>query len=230
MATSLGVEVRELGLATARDRGLKDARIRAFAEAGARDVFEIRRVYGGTPAAEVLRDTDLVLEMDGVLFTALDQIEQIAEGNEVSLTLLREGEELEVSVLPVALEARGVDRVVQWAGMILHAPHVEVQAQGGVAPEGIYGSWLWFGSPTARYGFRPTRRVVQIDDQPTPDLEAFLEAVRGHEHGQAVRVKTIALDGSVRVQTLKQDLHYWPTQLFELDANGWRRVPFDGQE
>jgi S1-C subfamily serine protease len=112
--------------------------------------------------------------------------------------------------------------------MIVHAPHVEVQAQGGVAPEGVYGSWLWFGSPTAKYGFRPTRRVVQIDDVPTPNLDAFLEAIREQRDRQSVRVKTIALDGSVRVQTLKLDLEYWPTQLFEIGTDGWVRVPFEG--
>jgi len=69
---------------------------------------------------------------------------------------------------------------------------------------------------------------VQVDDIPTPDLDAFIAAVRGMNDRQAVRVKTVGLDGSVRVQTLKLDLTYWPTWLFEAGATGWQRTSVDG--
>jgi S1-C subfamily serine protease len=103
---SLGVEVWGLGLAVARDRGLADARIRAFAAAEARDVYEIRRVYGGTPASDTLRDTDLILEIDGELLTRMEQLHEPEAGTGVILTILRDGEEHTVEVEPVALDGQ----------------------------------------------------------------------------------------------------------------------------
>ena len=220
---TLGVEVRSLRLADARDRGLSDERVGEYVARGVRDVQQVFVVHGGTPAAEVLRDTDVLIEVDGQLLTDMRALEALQGRQAVEVVYLRDGEEHRADVQLQALPGDGVDRVLQWAGLILHAPHYGVQAQGGRAPYGVYASWLWYGTPAARYGFRPTRHVVQVDDTPTPDLDAFIEAVRGMRDRQAVRVKTVGLDGSVRVQSLKLDLTYWPTWLFEAGDGGWER-------
>jgi S1-C subfamily serine protease len=225
---TLGAEVRSLRLADARDRGLSDERVRAFVARGVREVLQVLVVHGGTPASEVLRDTDVLIELDGELLTDLKALESLHDRDRVEVVYLRDGREHRAEVDLQGLTGGGVDRVLQWAGLILHAPHYGVQAQGGRPPYGVYASWLWYGTPAARYGFRPTRHVVQIDDVPTPDLDTLIDAIRGMEDRQAVRVKTVGLDGSVRVQSLKLDLTYWPTWLFESDGSGWTRTVIDG--
>ena len=96
-------------------------------------------------------------------------------------------------------------------------------AQRGIEANGVYVAWLWYGSPASRYGIRPTRRIIAIDGQPTPDLDAFLNAVNGRADRSPVRLEMEALDGARRVHTLKLDDRFWPTQVLELKAGEWTR-------
>jgi S1-C subfamily serine protease len=127
----------------------------------------------------------------------------------------------------VAASGQGIDRALIWAGALLHEPHPEVAFQRGRPAEGVYVSWYWYGSPAYRYGLRATRRIVAIDDVPTPDLDAFMAAVAELGHGEPVRIKTKGLDDQPQVLTLKADLHYWPTREFRLAETGWEVVAAD---
>jgi hypothetical protein len=64
---------------------------------------------------------------------------------------------------------------------------------------------------------------MEVDSQPTPDLDSFLAAVAGKATGDSVRIQTVALDNQVHVHTLKVDKHYWPTNEFTLVDGHWRR-------
>ena len=222
---TLGVEVVPLGVERARDRGLSDARIRALLDHDdkAREVFEVLRIHGRAPAREHLRPTDLLLTVNGEPLTDARQLEALQQRPSVTLTVLRDAQEVTVEVETYAVSGRGVDRVVSWAGLILHEPHFEVQAQSGIEPTGLYIAWLWYGSPAQRYGLRPTRRIVEVDGVATPTLDAFLAAVATKQNREPVRLTLETDDGAVLVQTLKLDLDFWPTQILALDQAVWTR-------
>ncbi len=86
-----------------------------------------------------------------------------------------------------------------------------MSAQRGILPEGVFVAYFSYGSPATRYGLVAGRRIVEVDGRPTPDLDSFIAAVRGRPDRSAVRLKTVAWNGTVDVVTLKLDLHYWPT-------------------
>ena len=109
--------------------------------------------------------------------TSPTELEVLQQKEKLVFTVLRDEQELTVEVPTLELPGRGVDRVVSWAGLVLHEPHDDVSAQQGTEARGVYIAWLWFGTPAARYGIRPTRRIVKVDDIDTPDLDAFLAAV-----------------------------------------------------
>ena len=119
------------------------------------------------------------------------------------------------------LNGRDIDRVLIWAGATLQAPHRAMAAQRGINPEGVFVAFFYYGSPAGR-------RITEVDGQPTPDLDAFIKAVRGKPDRSSVRLKTISWNGQVDVITLKLDNHYWPA--YELDRQsdgGWTRTPID---
>ena len=223
---SVGAEFTSLSMADARERGLSEDRAQELFEADSRrrKVLEVARLTGGTPAFELLRDRDILLEADGIPVTRLSQIELLSRREKVQLLVLRDAKEELIELPTVPLSGQGVDRVVSWAGAVLHEPHSDVAAQKAIVADGLYVAWVWYGSPASRYQLRPTRRIVAVDGKPTPNLEAFLAAIEGQEDRQAIQMKTVALDGQERVETMKLDLRYWPSQVFERANGHWNRT------
>jgi S1-C subfamily serine protease len=137
--------------------------------------------------------------------------------------LFREGREVMAKVPTVALDGIGIDRVVLWAGALVQAPHRELAAQRGLDLGGVYVSYFNFGSPASRSGLFAGRRIVAVDGQPTPDLDLFVAAIRGLDHGASVRLNTVSWNNVPEVITLKLDNNYWPSYELRRDNYDWRR-------
>jgi S1-C subfamily serine protease len=128
-----------------------------------------------------------------------------------------------VTVQTAALSGNDVERLISWAGATLQAPHRAISAQRGIAPQGVYVAYFAFGSPATRYGLQPGRRIVEIDGQPTPDLDAFVRMIAGRADRSSLRIKTVGWNGAPEVKTLKLDRHYWPAYELRRTADGWTR-------
>lgn len=222
----LGAELSLVRMADARELGLPQDRADVLEahDPDRKQVLAVSRLYGGFPAAELLKGGDLVLSANGEPVTRFLELERAAQGPSVTLEVVRDGAVVEVQVDTLPASGQGVDRMVVWGGALLHEPHAEVAYQRGRPAEGVYVSWYWYGSPAYRYGLRATRRIVAVDDVPTPDLDSFLAAVADQGHGEAVRLQTKGLDDVIQVLTLKADLHYWPMRELRLGEQGWEAV------
>jgi len=220
-----GVEWRPIPLADARERGLSDARVSAYIRHDPEhlEVLEAVRVSGEGPAAERVQRTDLLILANGEPVSRLKDVATWSEQDQVSLTLLRDGEEVQVALPLQAQSGQGVRRIVSWAGLILHDPHPEVAAQQGVQADGAYVAWYWYGSPAARDGIRPTRRVTAIDGEPIADLDAFLEAVQARGANGPMVLTLEDLDGIEDVRAIEPDPAYWPLEVVTWADGRWTR-------
>jgi S1-C subfamily serine protease len=99
-------------------------------------------------------------------------------------------------------------------------------AQRGIATDGVYVAYFNYGSPATRYGLWAGRRVVEVNEVATPNLQAFVDAVKDIKHRESVRLKTVTWNGTAEVITLKLDNHYWPAYELRRKDNGWRRTDF----
>jgi S1-C subfamily serine protease len=223
---ALGAELHPIPLADARARGLSDAAAARIVDADGHrlQLLAVGRLTAGTDAARVLQQGDLLLAIDGEPAPSLDAVERAAQAERVQLEVLRDGEELRLALATAPLDGTATDRFLSWAGALLHEPHRALAAQKGVSREGVYVAWFWYGSPGNRYGLRATHRIVAVDGTPTPDLDAFLAAVGGRRDRQAVRLRTLDVEGIADVVTLKLDLEYWPTVEFRRGRDGWERL------
>lgn len=224
---SLEVEFEAVPVAVARKLGLTDAWIRRIEahDGPHRQVLSIARVVAGSPAAEVLREGDLLLAVDGKVVNRFREVERATRGGAVTLTLLRDGREETLQVATTPLGGHDIDRLLLWAGAVLHAPHRAMSAQRGIPPEGVFVAYFAYGSPATRYELFAGRRIVEVDGRTTPDLDAFISAVRGRPDRSSVRLRTITWNGSVEVITLKLDEHYWPAYELVRGPAGWVRHP-----
>ena len=191
-----------------------------------RRALSITRLVADTPAAKSLKNGDMVLAIDGNVVTSYRALEKAVQKPEVVVTIWRNGDVQDVSIQTAALSGRGIDRAISWAGALLQDPHRAMAAQRGIATDGVYVAYFSYGSPATRYGLWAGRRVVEVNDTPTPNLQAFIDVAKGIQNRESVRVKTVTWNGTAEVITLKLDNHYWPAYEIRRDENGWRRVDF----
>jgi S1-C subfamily serine protease len=227
---TLDAELATLTLTEARRLGLSPEWAATLEKSNpeGRQVLSVVRITGGAPSAGVLRQGDLLLAVEGKPVTRFRDVERaVSDRTEVAVTVWRGQDEQLLIVPTTALDGREVERIVQWAGAILHEPHRAMSAQRGVVPQGVYVAYFSYGSPATRYRLAPGRRIVEVDGQPTPDLDAFLKVVAGRPDRSSLRVRTLSWNNVPEVITLKLDRHYWPTSEVVRTPFGWERRSLD---
>ena len=189
-----------------------------------RRALSITRLVSGTGASELLKNGDMVLAIDGDVVTSFRELEHAVQKPEVTVTIWRNGEALEIPIRTAALDGKGIDRAISWAGALIQDPHRAMAAQRGVSTDGVYIAYFSYGSPATRYGLWAGRRVVEVNETPTPNLQAFIDAVKDIDHRESVRLKTMTWNETPEVITLKLDNQYWPAYEIRRTNEGWRRT------
>jgi len=222
---SLEVEVMQMPLSVARNFGLPDewaSSIEAH-DPERRQVLVVARTVAGTPAAESLRNGDLILGIDGKPVTRFRELEQATSTELVEVTVLRDKQVVTTQVATVQLSGAGTRRGVYWGGALLQEPYRDMAAQRNIELRGTYVAFFAWGSPASRYGLGPGMRIVEVDGQPVPDLDAFLELVKDKKDRDSVRLTTVSWNGNVSVLTLKIDDVYWPAYEISYQDDQWQR-------
>jgi len=217
-------------LANAREIGLPDRWTTRLAQhtPARRQVLTVTRLVGGSPAAKLLQQGDLLLAIDGAVVTHFREVEAaVADKDLVHVTVWRGQGEQTLEVPTAELPGTDVERLVEWAGATLQAPHRAMSAQRGIPPRGVYVAYFAYGSPATRYGLFPGRRILEVDGVPTPNLDTFIKAVTGRPDRSSVRLKTITWNNAPEVITLKLDKHYWPAYELTRESVGWVRTALE---
>ena len=223
---SLEAEFVYAPLFAARNMGLDEAWLERLEKNNPvrRRALSITRLVAGTPAAKHLRNGDIVMAIDDQVVTSYRALEKAVQKPQVTVTVWRNGEVREIAIETASLSGLGIDRAVSWAGALLQNPHRPMAAQRGIEPHGVYVAFFSYGAPATRYGLWAGRRVVEVDETPTPNLQAFVDAVSGKQDQESVRVKTVTWNGAVEVITLKLDNQYWPAYEIRRTNDGWVRT------
>ncbi len=222
---SLEVEWVQMPLATARKVDLPESWVQKYEAHNPerREVLTVSTMVAGSPAAEFFKAGDVLLGIDGQLVNTFREAEKAAQKPAVDVTVFRNGEEVTGKVDTVALDGLGIDRVVSWGGALIQAPHRELAVQRGVGTGGVYVSFFNFGSPASRSGLYAGRRIVSLDGEPTPTLDAFIEATAKHAGQESVRLNTMSFNDVPEVITMKLDSEYWPSYELRREGYEWKR-------
>ena len=227
---SLEAEFLTQTLAAAHGLGLSEAWMARIqrSDPTRRQVLSITRLVGGTSAAQLLQPGDLLLAVDGQVVTGFRDVERaVASRAAVQVTIWRTDGEHTLTVRTAALSGNDIDRVVLWEGATLQASHRALSAQRGIEPSGVYVAYFSYGSPASRSGLIPGRRIVEVDGQPTPDLDSFLKLATGRADRTSLRIKLLAINGAPEMITLKLDRHYWPAYELRRRGDVWDRAPLE---
>ncbi len=220
---SMEVELSPITIANARKYGLSDKWMNRFQKQSNRSqVLQIRKRVAGADSFDKLQQGDLLLTINQQLITGFDDFEKQSQSGEVEVSVWRDAQQLDLLVSMKELSNTDTENVYIWSGALIQKPHRAVSAQYGLAPEGVYVSWYWYGSPANRYGLRPLSRIVEFEGQPVEDLAGFIQLSKQHVDKDFVRIRLLDLIGRESIITLKQDNQYWPTERVFFDGEDWK--------
>ncbi|TMW60873.1 hypothetical protein Poli38472_000915 [Pythium oligandrum] len=222
----LGADFEHISLAKARELGLnqKLAELLERDSPDRRTILSVARCWGGTEAAKVLKNGDILVAIDDKTVTSFREVEKLSQKPEVKLTIVRDGEEKQIDVKTLFMERTEINRIVFWQGLLLQAPPLSVSAQRSIELEdGVYVSCRYSGSPAARYGPPPTSRIKEIDGIKVKSIDDFINVVKAKSTNDSVRIKYTSLSGKDRLCTLKLEPKYWPTSELVHENGEWHR-------
>ncbi|KAK9767228.1 hypothetical protein K7432_003110 [Basidiobolus ranarum] len=225
----INIELMPVQIVQARHMGLTEEWVRKVEEASPHrhQLFMIRQTEVGSESANLLKELDIILSVNGKTVTRMYDLEIQYDVEELEMVILREKVEMTIKVPTSPISGEGTNRVVLWAGAAIQEPHKAVLQQSKTLPSHVYISARSKGSPAYQYGMVPTMWITHINGVPTPNLTAFLEAVKQCPDNTYIRVKTISFDMIPMVLSIKTNQHYWPTvellQDEEVDC-GWRQL------
>ena len=220
---SLDVELTPITIATARKFDLSNKWMNAFQQDGNQSqVLQITKRVAGTDSFNKLQQGDLLLTVNSKLIKDFDHLDKMLITKDLKVSVWREGEQFDLDIQASHLTGQEHQTIYLWAGALLQKTHRAVAEQYSTEAKGVFVSWFWYGSPANRYGLRPLNRITEFEGELVNDLEQFLELTKKHQKKEYVRIRLADLIGRESIITLKQDLHYWPTQKIYFDGKDWK--------
>ena len=232
---TLAVDLETISLAQARKRGLSDSWTRQFAEKQQHALLAVSRCWGGSPAQSLLQNGDVLLSVDGQQVTTMGEVEELtarvskAGSDPVSLTVLRNREVKEAAVPTIGLSCGGEnglneDRLIFFMGLLLQKPPLAISTQRGIPAKGVYVAARYPGSPASVSGPPPTSRIMEIDGQPTPDMDTFLVVIKSLKATEdSCVLKFKELSGAIRVTSMKLEREHWGISEICAEEDEWTR-------
>jgi pro-apoptotic serine protease NMA111 len=200
-------ELRRLGLDEAAE-----ARYRRLFP-GQKGLLVVRQVLPGAPVEGLLEVGDILLAVDGAPLATFDVLAGILDervGETLTIALRRGDGDHEVEVEVTDLHAVTPAEFLQIGDAVLHRLSYQ-QARHLNAPiEGIYVAnpgYMLSASAVPRGAV-----IVEVDGQPTPDLESFLPIVARLPDGARAAIRYFEFEDprSTRLRSVRVDRRWFP--------------------
>ncbi|KAL1898769.1 hypothetical protein Sste5346_003175 [Sporothrix stenoceras] len=236
----LPVEFRAIQMSQARLMGVSEDWIKKVSVANTaqhqlfmvtKRTFERNQDKNGHNGNKGLKEGDILLTLNDRLITRISELDIMYNHEVLDATIVRDCNEIILNLPTVAADDHETDRAVSFCGAVLHRPHHGVRQQISKLFSEVYVSARTRGSPSYQYGLAPTNFITHVNGKPTPDLDAFLAAVKEIPDNTYFRLKAVTFDSVPWVVTMKKNEHYFPTVEWIKDKEvpcGWRRVTYEG--
>ena len=226
----LNAETNTISMSQVRIMGVSESWITKVAEANSsrHQLFMVRKIDCAPSSGhdtQSLQEGDIILTLNGKLITRVSELDVMYDNEYLEALIVRGGQEMTLKVPTIPTEDLETDRAVIFCGAVLHRPHHAVRQQISKLHSEVYVSARTRGSPSYQYGLAPTNFITAVNDNPTPTLTQFLDAVNKIPDNTYFRLRVCTFDNVPWVATMKKNEHYFPTVEYTKDsreANGWR--------
>jgi S1-C subfamily serine protease len=232
-------------LATAMNLGLSEhyaQHIVAISKAAAavpRPVFVSGKLRPPTQADDDLKIGDVVLAIDGTPVGRMADVRSLARVSEAKILVLRNGQELEITINPRPVRSQSTPKIACWTGAVVHETHNSVLEQttpefvrvskreGIIEPEKlVFISSIMYGSPAIN-NLRPVQWILEIDGKKIRSLDDMIAVIKAlkekEEEAEYIRVRLMGRRGITSVVSVKLDSKFWPAWILERQGEKWVR-------
>jgi len=188
---SLEAEFEVVPISAARKLGLPDDWVRRIEahDGSHRQVLSVARLVAGSPASASLRAGDLLLAVNGKPVNRFREVEKATRAPKVTVTVLRDGQETSFEVATAALGGRDIDRLLAVGRACCMRPIARCQLRA-IRLKASSSRISLTGRPPRVTSCSPVAASSRSMATLTPDLDAFIAAVRGRADRSSVRLKT----------------------------------------
>ena len=237
-----GWEFEHMQLSSAMSLGLTETRavkISSIAKsigAVARPIFVTGKLKPPSQTEDDLKIGDVILEINGEPVGRMADTRCLSRLESAKITVLRNGQEMEITVHTKPVLSQSTPRVICWAGAIVHETPSSVLEQ--TTPEflrvsfreaithiekAVYTSGVMYGSP-AFGNLRPVHWILEIDGCKVRSLDDLLETISSLEESEEyIRVKILSRKGITSVVSVRLDSNFWTAWILERKGNNWVR-------
>ena len=206
-------------------------------KAGTPKVIQIESIVPRTTGETILRASDIIYRIDNELIRddlyTFDAILNRNVGENVTLEIYRNGENLKLDVPVEDLEAKKVRRFVRFGGAVFHDITPQLRGILFLEADGVYLPHAAAGSSFSRVGLQERNGnskvvILDINGKQIRNLDDFIEACKTITDGQHtyVVVRDFNLfDSSPTPKSLTVNLKFGPLQQFE-----WNQKALDWEE
>lgn len=166
------------------------------------------------PSYEVIQEGDCLISVNGEKiskFTRLDEILDNTIGNSLNLELQRGGKSLNVDIPVQDLHSITPNRYVEACGAVFHDLSYQVARLYSIPVKGVY---IADASGAYRRQSWSTGYILdEVDNKPTPNLDAFVEVMKTIPDGKrvAIRYRYLADLHTVSTGIILIDRKWYPT-------------------
>ncbi|KAF2271276.1 Pro-apoptotic serine protease NMA111 [Westerdykella ornata] len=169
------------------------------------------------PASKKIEEGDLLIKVNGELLTQFIRLDSILDdsvGKKVNMLIQRAGEDIEIELDVGDLHSITPDRFVSVAGASFHDLSYQ-QARLYAISLKTKGVYVCEAAGSFRFadGYSSGWLVQEVDNQPTPDLDTFIEVMRNIPDRKRVVIKYKHLrdlhSSSIYISAI--DRHWHPT-------------------
>jgi pro-apoptotic serine protease NMA111 len=242
----MGWRVSESNLSECLELGLRQERaIRMVQLAKAQNALPRPLAVSGPlrpirQGLENLQIGDILIEINGAPVIRVTDLHILTQVESAKLLVSRNGEEVLVNLQTYELPSEWIDKILFWAGAVLHRTHDPVLEQ--ISPEfaavsevegfrdpasAPYMSSYFFGSPA--YGIPNTQWILEVDGHRVRSLQDMLAVVENlkNKDGEYIRVKTLHRVGTTTISTIRLDSKFWPASTLENKDGKWLRTDLE---
>lgn len=196
-------------------------------KAGTPKVIQIESIVPRTTGEPILRASDIIYRIGDELIRddlyTFDAILNRNVGENVTLDIYRNGENLKLDVPVEDLEAKKVQRFVRFGGAVFHDITPQLRRILFLEADGVYLPYADAGSSFSRVGLQERNGnskvvILDINGKQIRNLDDFIEACKTITDGQHtyVVVRDFNLfDSSPTPKSLTVNLKFGPLQQFE---------------